>query len=141
MDARPHPPPKQILPAFCVQQLCCLKIVDATHRHLLPVMLNRSSRLAPCRLFLAVQRGLAHFQSQAQKYDAASIVISDCNNPNVNLAMEQHLFKTAPLRNSHTLMIWRNNPTVVIGRNKNQWAECDLKVFRIETQTQCVPLT
>jgi hypothetical protein len=95
-------------------------------------MLNPSSLHAPCRLFLAAQRGLAHFQSQAQKYDAASIIISDCNNANVNLAMEQHLFKTAPLRNSHTLMIWRNDPTVVIGKNQNPWAECDLKVSRFE---------
>jgi lipoate-protein ligase A len=47
----------------------------------------------------------------------------------VNLAMEQHLFKSAPLTNSHTLMIWRNHPTVVIGRNQNPWYECDLKVL------------
>jgi lipoate-protein ligase A len=73
---------------------------------------------------------MAHYQSLAQKADAASILISDCTDPYVNLAMEQHLFKNAPLKNSHTLMIWRNNPTVVIGRNQNPWAECDLKVLR-----------
>jgi len=92
-------------------------------------MLARTNRHAICRLCFAAQRGLAHFQSQAQKHDAASIIISDCNNPYVNLAMEQHLFKTAPIKNSHTMMIWRNRPTVVIGRNQNPWAECDLKVF------------
>jgi lipoate-protein ligase A len=83
---------------------------------------------SPRWLFLVAHRGLAHYQSQSQKADAAAIVISDCNNPYLNLAMEQHLFKSAPLKNSHTLMIWRNNPTVVIGRNQNPWAECDLKV-------------
>jgi hypothetical protein len=91
-------------------------------------MLARTNRHAICRLCFAAQRGLAHFQSHAQKHDAASIIISDCNNPYVNLAMEQHLFKSAPLTNSHTLMIWRNHPTVVIGRNQNPWSECDLKV-------------
>jgi hypothetical protein len=92
-------------------------------------MLPRSNRHTRCTLFAAARRGLAHYQSQAQKADAACILISDCNNPYVNLAMEQHLFKTAPIKNSHTMMIWRNRPTVVIGRNQNPWAECDLKVF------------
>jgi hypothetical protein len=93
------------------------------------VMLPRSNRHVRCTLFAAARRGLAHYQSQAQKADAACILISDCNNPYVNLAMEQHLFKTAPVKNSHTMMIWRNRPTVVIGRNQNPWVECDLKVF------------
>ena len=88
-----------------------------------------SNRHAVCRLFFSLRR-MAHYQSLAQKADAASILISDCTDPYVNLAMEQHLFKNAPLKNSHTLMIWRNNPTVVIGRNQNPWAECDLKVLR-----------
>ena len=92
------------------------------------MLLHRSNSRACCRLFLATQRGLAHYQSQAQKADAASIIISDCSNPYVNLAMEQHLFKSAPLKHSHTLMIWRNHPTVVIGRDQNPWAECDLRV-------------
>ena len=51
------------------------------------------------------------------------ILRSKVADPFFNLAAEEWLFRTAPAA-SQTLFLWRNAPTVVIGRNQNPWAEC-----------------
>lgn len=61
------------------------------------------------------------------------VLISDVTNPFYNLAYEEWLFETAvqssrvassPERGVHTLYLWRNEPSVIIGRNQNPWKEC-----------------
>jgi lipoate-protein ligase A len=49
--------------------------------------------------------------------------ISDTTDPYQNLATEAYLLEHTPLE-SCTLYLWRNENTVVIGRNQNPWAEC-----------------
>ncbi len=44
-------------------------------------------------------------------------------NPYLNLAIEEYLFRTA---DDDVFMLWQNEPTVVIGRNQNAYAELDL---------------
>ena len=43
--------------------------------------------------------------------------------PYLNLAIEEHLFNTA---DDDIFMLWQNEPTVVIGKNQNAYAEVDL---------------
>ena len=56
------------------------------------------------------------------------ILKSAVTNPWFNLATEDWIFNTlgndkkAP--HSHTLFLWRNSETVVIGRSQNPWVEC-----------------
>ncbi|MFW5745193.1 MAG: lipoate--protein ligase family protein, partial [Spirochaetota bacterium] len=49
--------------------------------------------------------------------------------PFLNLAIEEHV-----LERIHdlgpTLILWRNDPCVVIGRHQNPWLECDLAALR-----------
>jgi lipoate-protein ligase A len=56
------------------------------------------------------------------------IVISLETNPYVNIACEYQLFL------EHTegvdLYLWQNDPCVVIGRNQNMYAECDLEYLK-----------
>ena len=56
----------------------------------------------------------------------ARCFISDTYDPFFNLATEDWIFNCLD-PTEHILFLWRNNPTVVIGRNQNPWAECDIK--------------
>ena len=53
------------------------------------------------------------------------VFLSDSYNPHLNLATEEWIFHN--LDPSHqVLFLWRNDNTVVIGRNQNPWSECNL---------------
>lgn len=54
------------------------------------------------------------------------IYYSNSTNPWFNLATEDWLFQEK-LDADHVLFLWRNQPTVVIGRSQNPWAECHLE--------------
>ncbi len=51
------------------------------------------------------------------------ILTSDVTNPWFNLATEDWIFRELD-PNYHTLFLWRNAETVVIGRHQNPWIEC-----------------
>ena len=51
------------------------------------------------------------------------ILKSAVTNPWFNLATEDWIFQALDA-NSHTLFLWRNSETVVIGRSQNPWVEC-----------------
>ncbi|GAA5858404.1 hypothetical protein JCM5353_003957 [Sporobolomyces roseus] len=55
-----------------------------------------------------------------------NVYVSDSNNPHFNLAFEDWLFrKTDP--EERILYMYRNTPSVIIGRNQNPWKEINLK--------------
>jgi len=49
--------------------------------------------------------------------------------PIVNLAAEDWVFRTVDTSKAAVLLLWRNRPTVVIGRNQNQWTECNMQAL------------
>lgn len=53
------------------------------------------------------------------------IYLSDSLNPYLNLATEEWIFHNLE-PSSQVLFLWRNQDTVVIGRNQNPWSECNL---------------
>jgi len=53
------------------------------------------------------------------------ILKSSVTNPWFNLATEDWIFQALDA-NSHTLFLWRNSETVVIGRSQNPWVECKI---------------
>ena len=55
--------------------------------------------------------------------DRLSVYESDGFDPHRNLAIEQHLLETVE-GGCCLLYLWRNERTVVIGKNQNAWAEC-----------------
>eukprot|EP01006_Ploeotia_vitrea_P021508 TRINITY_DN53905_c0_g1_i1.p1 TRINITY_DN53905_c0_g1~~TRINITY_DN53905_c0_g1_i1.p1 ORF type:complete len:353 (+),score=31.91 TRINITY_DN53905_c0_g1_i1:68-1126(+) len=53
------------------------------------------------------------------------IFISSTTNPFENLSLENWLFNEANA--DHTLFLWRNEPSVIIGKYQNPWKECNVK--------------
>ncbi|MDF2940729.1 MAG: lplA [Gammaproteobacteria bacterium] len=54
------------------------------------------------------------------------IYLSLSTNPWFNLATEDWIFRQLK-ENEHALLLWRNEPCVVIGRAQNPWIECNLE--------------
>ena len=55
-----------------------------------------------------------------------NILISRCRDPRWNLAMEEYLIEDGKT----LLYLWRNDPSVIIGRNQNPYAEVSLDVLK-----------
>ncbi|NQT59418.1 MAG: lipoate--protein ligase [Bacteroidetes bacterium] len=55
-----------------------------------------------------------------------AVHISTSLDPQLNLALEESLFRNMQ-PGSRILLLYRNNPSVIIGRNQNPWLECSLK--------------
>ena len=57
------------------------------------------------------------------------VYLSESHDPHLNLAAEHQLFSRMNPEDP-MLLIWRNEPSVVIGRYQNPWYECDLKAMK-----------
>lgn len=53
------------------------------------------------------------------------VILSDSLNPYLNLGTEEWIFHHMD-PSTQVLFLWRNEETVVIGRNQNPWSECHL---------------
>jgi lipoate-protein ligase A len=59
------------------------------------------------------------------------VIISDSFNPHLNIATEEWIFNEMD-PSAQTLFLWRNEPTVVIGRSQNPWSECNLAQMKAD---------
>ncbi len=62
---------------------------------------------------------------------AVRVLTTESLDPHLNLATEDWLFRLLPA-DSQVLLMWRNRPTVVIGRYQNPWLECNLPLMARE---------
>ncbi|KIM35162.1 hypothetical protein M413DRAFT_368643 [Hebeloma cylindrosporum] len=58
-----------------------------------------------------------------------AIYVSSSTDPLFNLTLEDWLFRNAP-RSSPLLLIYRDSPCVIIGRNQNPWTEVNFPALR-----------
>jgi lipoate-protein ligase A len=63
------------------------------------------------------------------KNSLLKILLSESFNPYLNLATEEWIFHHMEA-STQVLFIWRNEGTVVIGRNQNPWSECNLEKMK-----------
>ena len=59
------------------------------------------------------------------------VFLSESFNPYLNLATEEWIFHNLD-PSQQILFLWRNEETVVIGRNQNPWSECNLAKMKDE---------
>lgn len=65
------------------------------------------------------------------KSSKVSVYRSLCNNPFVNLSIENYLLtKHANEENHNILFLWRNSPSVIIGRFQSAWKECRVEKMK-----------
>ncbi|KAK9506377.1 hypothetical protein O3M35_008328 [Rhynocoris fuscipes] len=62
-----------------------------------------------------------------QKEITKSVFISQSRDIYTNLALEDWLYKNFDFTNHHVMLLWRNEPCVVIGRHQNPWQEADVE--------------
>nr|ACO15151.1 Lipoyltransferase 1, mitochondrial precursor [Caligus clemensi] len=58
------------------------------------------------------------------------VFISQSNDIFSNLALEDWLYRHHDFQHKHLLLLWRNNPCVVIGRHQNPWVEANVPFLR-----------
>lgn len=59
----------------------------------------------------------------------SKVIISSIKDPFINLALENYLLENVN-SNSRILLMWDNNPCVVLGRFQNPWIECNLSLMK-----------
>lgn len=59
-----------------------------------------------------------------------TVLISQSHDIFTNLAFEDWLYRNYDFTKNHILMLWRNNPCVVVGRHQNPFAETNLSKLK-----------
>ena len=54
------------------------------------------------------------------------MLISESNDILLNLATEEYIFETLEVQNP-ILFLYRNSPTIIIGKHQNPWKECHVQ--------------
>lgn len=58
-----------------------------------------------------------------------SVFMSQSTDIYTNLALEDWMYRNMDFSNHHVMMVWRNEPCVVIGRHQNPWQEANVPLL------------
>ncbi|KAF6211288.1 hypothetical protein GE061_014405 [Apolygus lucorum] len=58
-----------------------------------------------------------------------SVFISQSRDVFTNLALEDWMYKNFDFTDHHIMLLWRNDPCVVVGRHQNPWVEVDVDLL------------
>ena len=61
-----------------------------------------------------------------EKGKAIDVITAESNNILFNLATEEYIFEHCEVVNP-ILFLWRNTPTIIIGKHQNPWKECHVQ--------------
>ena len=86
--------------------------IMGTHIMGRPAFFNFSSSGLPWPEFLTEEKGAG-----------IDIIKAESNDILFNLATEEYIFEHVEVANP-ILFLWRNSPTIIIGKHQNPWKEC-----------------
>lgn len=93
-----------------------------------PVLFRKNNLLFPASLMKSTSMKASTKTTVAENKEIAkSVFISQSRDIYTNLALEDWLYKNFDFTNHHVMLLWRNNPCVVIGLHQNPWLEVDLE--------------
>ena len=106
------------------------------------------SRIPTCRAVLAAATPLGRLSkrwlstpstSSSPDHSPSPIkaYTSTSNDPYLNLSIEHHLLQTSP-PDSAVLFLYKNRPSIIIGRNQNPWLEVNLALLNATSRNQNV---
>ena len=84
-------------------------------------MITRTANAVARRSF-ATTTSWPGFLTQ-EKGAAVDILVAESNDIMFNLATEEYIFEHVDVANP-ILFLWRNSPTIIIGKHQNPWSEC-----------------
>jgi len=64
------------------------------------------------------------YQIRWKSSKSCVVYITDTINPYKNLAFENWMYRNVDFENHSCLFVWRNSPSIVVGRHQNPWKEC-----------------
>lgn len=85
--------------------------------------------LLKCKISHFARLGVRTFSSinsVKEKDIKKSVFISQSNDIYTNLALEEWMSKNFDFKNHHVLLLSRNEPCIVIGKNQNPWLESNV---------------
>ena len=93
---------------------------------------HRSQLFDRCRpAGSSISRMAARALGQAGSLLPARAFVSLSHHPHFNLSLEHHLLRSQPAQ-VPVVLLYRNDPCIVIGRNQNPWSECNLERMKTD---------
>jgi lipoyltransferase 1 len=84
--------------------------------------------LVPLHLHLHLSRQLVrHFSLLSDIVSHGHVFFCPSNDIFINLSLEDYLYRQVDFADKNVLLMWINEPAVVIGRHQNPWVECNLR--------------
>ncbi|CAG9828579.1 unnamed protein product [Diabrotica balteata] len=78
------------------------------------------------RAITLISRNNKSYSTSSDQNIKKSVFISQSKDIYTNLALEDWLYRNSDFKNHHVLMLWQNDPCVVIGRHQNPWLEANV---------------
>ena len=83
------------------------------------------------KLYNTRQRSSSSSPKETISHDPKrQVFLSQSNDIYTNLAFEDWLYRNHDFDQKHLLLLWKNNPCVVIGRHQNPWVEANVPFLR-----------
>ncbi|XP_028149815.1 lipoyltransferase 1, mitochondrial isoform X2 [Diabrotica virgifera virgifera] len=78
------------------------------------------------RAIALISRNNKSYSTSSDQNIKKSVFVSQSKDIYTNLALEDWLYRNFDFKNHHVLMLWQNDPCVVIGRHQNPWLEANV---------------